>query len=131
MKPLALAALLLVAQAKTTQDAVFTAAQATRGETVYGQKCASCHGPDLAGDGQASPLAGKDFTVVWTDQSLGDLFGRIHATMPADAPGTLKPSEVADLTAFILQKNAFPEGTSELPAEEAALKDIKIIAPKQ
>jgi mono/diheme cytochrome c family protein len=109
---------------------VYTAAQAARGETVYTQKCTSCHAPDLAGDGQAPPLAGKDFAAGWTDQSLGDLFGRIQTTMPADAPGTLKPAEVADVIAFILQKSASPDGSSELPAEEAALKTIKIAAPK-
>jgi len=131
MKLLTFALLLFAVQAKTTQDAVYTAAQATRGEAVYGQKCVSCHGPDLTGDGQASPLTGKDFAQNWNDQPLADLFEKINATMPADAPGTLKPAEVADVTAFILKKNALPEGQSELAAEKSALKDIKFVAPKQ
>jgi mono/diheme cytochrome c family protein len=130
MKPLALAAVLIAAQATTTQDGVYTAAQATRGATVYADKCASCHSADLAGDGQATPLAGKEFISAWSTQPLGDLFERIHATMPADAPGTVKPADVADVVAFILQKNAAPEGQSELPADRQALRRITIVAPK-
>jgi mono/diheme cytochrome c family protein len=127
MKMFALAAVIVLTQGRTTQDGLYTAAQATRGEATYSRACASCHAPDLTGDGQASPLAGKEFTTAWTDQSLGDLFERIRATMPADAPGTLKRAEVADLIAFILQKNAFAEGQNELPADEKALKAVKFV----
>jgi S-disulfanyl-L-cysteine oxidoreductase SoxD len=130
MKLFILTAVLLFAQAKTTQDGVYTAAQATRGEAVYGQKCTSCHGADLAGDGQASPLAGKDFHTSWSDQTLNDLFERIRATMPADAPGSLKPEEVADVIAYILNKNDMAAGETELPADASALKAIKFTAPK-
>ena len=130
MKLFALTAILLFAQAKTTGDGVFTAAQATRGEPVYSEKCSSCHMPDLAGDGQASPLAGKDFETSWNDQALSDLFERIRATMPADAPGSLKPAEVSNLIAFILNKNHMPAGQAELPIELSALKEIKFVAPK-
>ena len=130
MKLAALAALLIFVQAKTTQEGIYTAAQATRGEAAYADKCASCHAPDLAGDGQASPLAGKEFISTWTDQSLADLFERIQATMPADAPGSLKPAAVADIMAFILQKNALPEGQSELAADPQILKPITFAAPK-
>ena len=130
MKPLALAAILIAGQATTTQDGIYTAAQATRGGVVYAEKCAACHAADLVGDGQASPLAGKDFQSVWANQPLSDLFERIHATMPADAPGTLKPAEVGDVIAFMLQKNGLPEGPSELAADPQTLKTIVFAAPK-
>jgi mono/diheme cytochrome c family protein len=130
MKLFILTAVLLFAQAKTTQDGVYTAAQATRGEAVYSQKCTSCHAADLAGDGQASPLAGKDFQMGWSDQSLNDLFERIRATMPGDAPGSLNPAEVADVIAFILNKNNMAAGETELPADPSALNAIKFVAPK-
>jgi mono/diheme cytochrome c family protein len=129
MSRFVLAALLVVAQARTTQDGVYTAAQAKRGESAYQQHCASCHAADLTGDGQATPLTGKEFTAAWSQQPLGDLFERIRTTMPADAPGSLKPADVADVVAFLLQKNAFPEGQSELPADRQAL-GITIVAPK-
>jgi mono/diheme cytochrome c family protein len=124
MKTVMLAAVLVAAQAKTTADPVYTAAQARRGETVYATSCASCHAPDLSGSGQATSLTGKDFNDAWNGQTLGDLFDRIQTTMPADAPGTLKPAEAADVIAFILSKASFPAGETELPAETAALKQI-------
>ena len=124
------AGILLAGQAKTTQDGVYTAAQARRGGMVYARACASCHGADLAGDGQASPLTGKDFATTWNGQPLGDLFERIHATMPADAPGTLKTADVADVIAYMLEKSACPAGPAELASDQQALKDITFIAPK-
>jgi mono/diheme cytochrome c family protein len=130
MKLFALVAILTLAQAKTTHDGVYTAAQATRGEAAYTRKCASCHAPDLTGDGQASPLVGKEFQTAWADQPIADLFERIRATMPADAPGSLEAAEVADIIAFILGKNDMPAGDTELPADPSALKTIKFVAPK-
>jgi mono/diheme cytochrome c family protein len=120
-----LMALALAAQPKTTQDGVYTDRQAARGEAIYGKSCASCHGPNLEGDGQAPALSDKEFASEWNDQPLGDLFERIRATMPGDAPATLKPSEVADVLAFILKKGGHPAGAAELPADAAALKQVR------
>jgi len=112
------------AQTQTTQDGIYSDAQATRGEAVYGKSCASCHGPNLEGDGQAPALADKEFASEWNDQPMSDLFERIRATMPRDAPGTLKPAEAADVLAFILKKGGQPAGRAELPADAAALKPV-------
>src|SRR5712691_11248117 len=90
------------AQSRTTQDGVYTDAQARRGETIYVKTCESCHAKDLSGADQAPSLTGKDFNAEWNDMPLSDLFERIHATMPGDAPGSLKPAEVADVIAFLL-----------------------------
>jgi mono/diheme cytochrome c family protein len=130
MRTVVLAALLVAAQTKTTADSVYTAAQAKRGEAVYSAACASCHAADLSGKGQASSLAGKDFNDAWNGQSLGDLFERIQTTMPADAPGTLRPAETTDVIAFMLSKANFPAGETELPAESAPLQEIKFVAPR-
>ena len=125
MRTIVLAAVLVAAQAKTTTDSVYTAAQAKRGETVYGASCSSCHAPDLSGSGQAPSLTGNEFNEAWNGQTLADLFDRVQTTMPADAPGTLKPGETADVVAFMLSKDNFPAGDVELPADAAALKEIK------
>jgi len=125
MRTIVLAAVLVAAQAKTTTDSVYTTAQAKRGETVYGASCSSCHAPDLSGSGQAPSLTGKEFNDAWSGQTLADLFDRVQTTMPADAPGTLKPGETADVVAFMLSKDNFPAGDVELPADAAALKEIK------
>jgi len=124
------ALILVSAQGKTTLDGVYTAAQSARGQKIYADSCASCHGDDLSGGGQAPALAGKDFNVDWTDLAVSDLFERTHGTMPADKPGTLTPAQTADVLAFLLQKGNFPAGQTELPADAAALKVIKFVAPK-
>jgi len=48
--------------------------------------------------------------------------------MPGDAPGSLKPAEVADVIAFMLSKGGFPAGQTELPNDAAALKQLKYAA---
>jgi len=61
-------------------------------------------------------------------EPLSDVFDKINATMPADAPGTLEPQQVADLVAFVLQANKFPAGRTELAPAAAVLKQIAIAA---
>ena len=124
------ALIIVSAQGKTTLDGVYSDAQAKRGEAVYTKACAGCHQPDLAGDGQAPPLTGKDFNTDWIDQSVGDLFERTRISMPADKPGSLAPADVADVVAFLLSKGKFPAGTAELPADAAALKGVKFVSPQ-
>ena len=126
----AAAAILFLAQGKTTQDGVYSEAQAKRGEQTYAKACASCHGADLSGSGQAPALGDADFNREWEGQPLSDLFDRIHATMPADAPGTMKREEVADVMAFLLAKAHMPAGTADLPSDAAALKSMTFVAPK-
>jgi mono/diheme cytochrome c family protein len=118
------------AQGKSTQDGVYTAAQAKRGEAVYTQACASCHQADLSGDGQTPALVGKDFNVDFNDTTVGDLYDRVKISMPADKPGSLTPADTTDVIAFILSKDGFAAGQAELPADGAALKTIKFVAPK-
>ena len=63
----------------------------------------------------------------WNDLSVSDLFERIRISMPADKPGTLKPEQVADVLAFVLNKDGFPTGDAELPAQADDLKEIKFL----
>ena len=105
---------------------VYSEAQAKRGESTGNKACTSCHGADLMG-GEAGPaLVGLEFIGNWNQQSLGDLFDRIHSTMPADAPGSLSLSDTADVLARILQLNKFPAGQKDLPSDVTALGQIKI-----
>src|SRR3954462_8720175 len=126
----ALAATTLFAQGQTTNDGVGTDAQVKRGADVYQAMCASCHDAQLAGSGTAPALAGTDFAANWKDETVGSLFERIRATMPADNPGSLKRDQVADLVAFILNFNKFPLAQKDLPSDSDSLKAIKITAPK-
>src|SRR5215210_516360 len=75
--------------AKSQWDGVYTQDQAKRGEALYSENCASCHGPDLTGGEMAPGLTGGEFSSNWNDLSLGDLYERIRISMPQNAPGSL------------------------------------------
>jgi mono/diheme cytochrome c family protein len=117
-------------KAKTTWDGVYSDAQAKRGEATYSDSCKSCHGPDLMGIDTAPSLTGPEFNMDWNDLTLDDLFERMRTTMPADGPGTLERQKYADILAFILSKDGFPAGQTEVSSENAALKEIKFVAKK-
>ena len=117
-------------QAKTTWDGVYAEAQSKRGEALYAQSCAMCHGPDLAGLDTAPALTGGEFNTDWNDLPLDDLFERMRTTMPADAPGTLSRQQYAEVLSFVLAKGGFPAGETELSAESAALKEVKFLTKK-
>jgi S-disulfanyl-L-cysteine oxidoreductase SoxD len=116
--------------AQTVWDSVFSDSQAMRGDSLYKNTCARCHGETLAGTDSAVSLAGKDFLVNWDGLALDQIYTKILAEMPSDKPGTLKPDQVADVLAHILSKNGFPAGKAPLPAEEAKLKEIKLTKTK-
>jgi cytochrome c len=110
---------------------VYSDAQAKRGTTVYAEQCASCHGENLEGVADLFPaLTGDAFHKVWDGKSVGELFDKIATTMPALDPGSLKPEQSADVTAFILSKSKYPAGSAELATSAEPLKQIQIVAPK-
>jgi mono/diheme cytochrome c family protein len=112
--------------AASVWDGAYTNEQAKRGEPIYGKECASCHGDALDGVGQAPALAGDDFKANWNGQTVGDLFEKIQATMPAGSPGTLSRLQNAAIVAFILKSNGFPAGAKELPTDPEPLAKIRI-----
>jgi S-disulfanyl-L-cysteine oxidoreductase SoxD len=118
------------AQQKTVWDGVYSEAQAKRGEEAYTADCASCHQADLGGDGFAPALSGPEFSSAWNDLSLGDLFDRIRQSMPPTDPAAVPPAAKVDIVAFLLKGNKMPAGTTELPTEAEALKQIKYLANK-
>src|SRR5579863_10043111 len=91
-----------------------SAQDGTRGKALYGQQCASCHGPALEGR-SGPPLAGGDFRSRWPAADLRD---KIKNTMPQDNPGKLTVGEAADLAAFIQQ--AAPAGGNAAPVTAPA-----------
>jgi len=115
---------------KTVWSGVFSADQAATGKILFDSKCAICHGADLNGGEMSPPLAGGAFVANWSGQTLGDLFTRIHTTMPANDPGSLTNAETAQVLAYILSYNQFPAGSTPLPSEDAALSQITISAEK-
>jgi mono/diheme cytochrome c family protein len=123
------------AQSKSVWDGVYSAAQAKRGEGLYTQQCATCHGPDLKGKEDLKPdpapsLTNPDLGIDFNDLTLDALADRVRTSMPKDKPNTLSREQVADVVAFILSKNNMPAGQADLPAAAEPLKDIKYLSAK-
>ena len=117
-------------QSQSVWDGIYTQEQAKRGEPLYSQACAGCHGSDLAGAEMAPPLAGGQFTSNWDTLSVGDLFERIRVSMPADNPGGLTRQQYADILAFVFSKGDFPAGKTEVSTKTEVLTQIKFEASK-
>jgi mono/diheme cytochrome c family protein len=116
----------LTAQEKTVWSGIYTAEQAARGKEKAVAECGACHGEMMEG-ALAPTLKGNDFIGHWYDSKLRELSDKMTTTMPAQAPGSLKPEEYADIMAFLLEQNGFPAGMETLmltPPE--ALDAIKI-----
>jgi mono/diheme cytochrome c family protein len=115
---------------KSIWDGIYTEEQAKRGEGLYAQECASCHGGELTGGEMAPPLAGGEFLAGWDGLTVGDMFERIRISMPQNAPGSLSGQQNADILAFMFQAQKFPAGTTEMDKDAAVLKQIKFEVKK-
>src|SRR5688572_13333881 len=111
---------------RTLQDGVFSDAQATRGQALYTQRCAGCHGADLTGGAQAPPLDGAAFRFKWRQEPLSALFIKIRYTMPPNAADAAKltAEQGADLVAHVLKSNRFPAGKADFAAADATTSSI-------
>jgi len=111
----AIASLTMATQgaAKTVWDGLYTANQATSGQAIYTEHCATCHSTNLLGGANqgAPPLKGDRFMENWREDTLDSLFTKIRTTMPRRDPKSLSEKETVDLVAYILQSNDFPAGT--------------------
>ena len=111
--------------ARNVSDGVYTAAQADRGDKLFLASCAMCHGANMSGGGGVPGLVGPELLVIWGNKPAYGLFDTIQATMPADAPGSLRPQQYADILSAIFRANGFPASPDkELSPERAALEDI-------
>ena len=110
-------------------DGIYTVAQAERGAEQYAARCASCHSADLRGNSNSPSLRGMAFMFIWEGKSVGELFTKMRSEMPTDQPGGLSASTYADILAFILQINEFPDGSEELATNEVLLNQITISSP--
>ncbi|WP_168734809.1 c-type cytochrome [Deinococcus sp. KSM4-11] len=95
--------------------ATAAAAQVKRGEVLYFQACAICHGDRL--EGQIGPaLSGDDFRATFGGGQVAALHTLITTTMPDDRPGSLSAQEALDVTAYLLVLNGLPRPAAELKA---------------
>ncbi len=119
------------AKERSVWEGVYSEAQSTRGEKVYGDGCASCHAADLTGSQIVPTLVGEDFLTKWNGAMAGDLFELIRTTMPQDKPESIPPAQVADVIAFIFKGNKMPAGKAELAGDFDGLKAIRIEPKKK
>ncbi len=109
---------------KTAADGVYTEVQAQRGNDLYQNSCASCHGGALQGEEENPPLSGKHFFSRFGGMPVSALYGFINTQMPLGQAGALGAQGNADVTAYILQVNKFLAGQAELPANLSTLRTI-------
>ncbi len=103
---------------RTTKDGVYTEAQATEGQVLWKEVCQSCHLPGA--------LVTPAFRTKWFGRSLAELYGYVRREMPQLDPGSLTDDEYAVAVAYLLQQHQMPSGLAPLPADSAALADIRI-----
>ena len=106
------------APTKTTNDGVYTAAQADRGKTLFNEKCSGCHEP--------SRFSGDAFLESWNNKTMKDIWDVASGTMPEDNPGSLKQQEYADILGYFLSLNEYPAGDAELQPGSAPMAAIKV-----
>jgi cytochrome c len=97
----------------------YTAAQAHAGATVYTANCLQCHGANLQGTA-APAVAGTSFlnTASGDKWSLEDVRNLVFQNMPLNNPGSLTPTQYANVMAFLLASNCYPAGTTPFPSKD-------------
>jgi mono/diheme cytochrome c family protein len=113
------------ATAKSIWDGAFTEGQASRGQERYRTACAACHAEDLLG-AQGPALAGQAFLDRWAGSTVFDMVQVIKQSMPQEAPDSLGMPAYVDIVAYLLKNNGGPAGSSELPTEADALRQILV-----
>jgi mono/diheme cytochrome c family protein len=74
-------------------QASYVAAQAEEGAQLYEEACAKCHGShgsQQAGRLSGPEMVGEKFQVKYGGRSVGEFLKTIEASMPMDAPGSLR-----------------------------------------
>src|SRR5437667_10069962 len=75
---------------KSVLDGVYTEAQSKRGDRVYADNCATCHGPKLEGTDTGGPtLVGKGFVNGRKERRAGALLSKSSMDRRSHAAGTL------------------------------------------
>lgn len=104
----------------------FTSSQASSGQSLYRNNCASCHGDDLRGNIDGPELVGDYFLSYWGDRSAAELYGYAKANMPPGRPGSLEDQQYLDIITWILTNNGhIAEGSQPWRPENHALQQIK------
>ena len=132
---LALTAITTLADASPARTAL--PGDPTRGATLYGQNCATCHGVNLEGGigatlnpmdklpGVANPLDPDFLIQIITNGRQPQAGDPKTIAMPAKGGNSnLTDQDIKDLAAYIIQQNQLGAGNAPLSANELAKRTI-------
>ena len=108
----------LVVNGQQLLQAPYSSVQASNGDTLYQQNCATCHLPDLQGSLEAPALNDTNFRSNWTNRDVNELLDLLRRTMPPQAPGSLDEAGYLQIVAFLLRANNIRESSIELTASD-------------
>ncbi len=103
------------------RDGVYSARQVRQGAGIFEDACSQCH--------EREQFADSGLIDAWTGASVAELFNYVRSSMPEDSPGRLRPSEYADVLAFIFSINGLPMGETEMSSDAELLQQILIEGP--
>src|SRR5690606_14961726 len=93
--------------------------QVARGQELYGQHCASCHGAD--GTGASAPaVVGPG--VLTRFANAAEVFAFASEKMPGNAPGSLSDEDMLAILAFDLHANGVALEEPLAPANAGAIE---------
>lgn len=98
--------------------AMYTTAQADRGDTVFRRDCGACHA--------TSEFKGAFFLNRWSTGTAYQLFDFLRTQMPIDNPGKLTAEEYVAVITYLLSVNGYPSGDRAMPADPEALRTITL-----
>lgn len=110
------------AQKTSTNDAVYTKAQADTAKKQFDKICADCHPFTEAAKKKPKDVAlGEEaFLTSWTGRPLSEMVTLIALTMPNDGSAAVSDDEAVGLVAYILQQNGYPAGSKPLTKATSA-----------
>ncbi|HEY8313905.1 MAG TPA: c-type cytochrome [Candidatus Baltobacteraceae bacterium] len=103
----------------------FTPDQARKGQTLFYEHCAECHGANL--QGQYGPaLSGPGGNLQW--QPVKQIYAYAVSQMPAGNAGGLPPGEYVEIMAFLMQSHGHRPGSKPL-TQSAATTSTAVMGP--
>ncbi len=110
------AALRATTAQKTTNDGIYSKAQADAAKPQFEKMCSQCHAFTVAARKKEKDmlLADEPFLKKWEGRSLDELLTVIVTTMPNDGSAVISDDEALNLLAYVLQQNGFNPGASPL-----------------
>jgi mono/diheme cytochrome c family protein len=106
---------------KTTNDGIYSKAQADAAKAKFDAICADCHAFTVAEKKRPAdlPLGDEPFFKKWEGRGLDEMATLIVTTMPNDGSAVVSDEDTLNLLAYILQRNGYPAGSAPLTKDAA------------